>query len=47
MSFLVHRLWKTALWIHHTQSNHRLVTIIGWVILISTALIWFGLAWVG
>lgn len=40
-------LWWIALRIHRRRSNHRLLTITGWVILIGTPLVWICLVWVG
>lgn len=40
-------LWRIALQIHQQRSNHRLLLFTGWVILVTTALLWFTLILVG
>lgn len=39
-------VWKVALYLHRRQSNHRLLQMTGWSILVATPLVWFGIAWV-
>lgn len=40
-------LWRIALQIHRWHSNHRLLLVTGWLILVTVAVLWFALTWVG
>ncbi|MBW4648376.1 MAG: potassium channel family protein [Kastovskya adunca ATA6-11-RM4] len=40
-------LWEVALRIHRQRSSHRLLLVTSWIIVTQTALLWFGLTWVG
>lgn len=44
---LSYGLWWIALRIHRRHSNHRLLTVTGWIILMGTPLVWICLAWIG
>ncbi|MFP4121119.1 ion channel [Coleofasciculus sp.] len=40
-------LWKIALTIHRWRSHHRLLVVTGWIVLVSVAVLWFVLTWMG
>ena len=40
-------LWWIALKIHKRRSNHRMLTIAGWIILLGLVLVWLFLTWFG
>lgn len=40
-------LWWMALRIHRWRSSHRLLTTVGWIILIGLVLVWLFLTWFG
>lgn len=39
-------VWSVALYIHHRKPNHSLLQLMGWLILLTTPLIWFSLTWI-
>lgn len=40
-------IWRLALKLHNWRSNHRLLLLTGWTILVATALLWFLLIFAG
>ncbi|MEC4985671.1 MAG: potassium channel family protein [Oscillatoria sp. PMC 1068.18] len=40
-------LWMIALKIHNWRSNHRLLLLTGWTILVAIALLWYAFTWLG
>ncbi|MBE9182487.1 two pore domain potassium channel family protein [Oculatella sp. LEGE 06141] len=40
-------IWRIALRIHQWRSNHRFLSVAGWIILVSTVLLWFAFIFVG
>lgn len=40
-------LWEIALRIHRQHSNHRLLLMTGWIIVVGTPILWFILTWLG
>ena len=39
-------VWSVALYVHHRKPNHSLLQVVGWLILLTTPLVWFSLTWI-